>query len=220
MKSSTFAYVGPFAVFVLLMTLEQRAGWSLQVGYPLRSLAAMAVWWGVSRRLLPLRPQRSLASALLGVGVFLVWIAPDLAWPGYRGHWLFSNPLFGTAHTSVSETLRTDTVFLAFRAAGSVLVVPLIEELFWRAWLMRWLIGGPVEEVPLGAYTLRAFWLTAALFALEHGPYWDVGIAAGVAYNWWMVRTRSLGDCVLAHGVTNACLAGYVLGAGAWQYWL
>jgi membrane protease YdiL (CAAX protease family) len=58
------------------------------------------------------------------------------------------------------------------------------------------------------------------LFASEHGAYWDVGLAAGVAYNWWMVRTRSLGDLILAHAVTNLCLSVYVIAAGKWEYWL
>jgi hypothetical protein len=40
-----------------------------------------------------------------------------------------------------------------------------------------------------------------------------------VAYNWWMLRARNLADCVLAHAVTNACLAGYVLFSGRWEYW-
>ena len=43
------------------------------------------------------------------------------------------------------------------------------------------------------------------------GSYWDVGLITGVLYNWWMVRTRSLADCIVAHAVTNACLAIYVV---------
>jgi membrane protease YdiL (CAAX protease family) len=46
-----------------------------------------------------------------------------------------------------------------------------------------------------------------------------VGLVAGVIYNWWMVRTRSLGDLILAHGITNACLSAYVVFAGHWEYW-
>jgi hypothetical protein len=74
--------------------------------------------------------------------------------------------------------------------------------------------------VPLGRYTAVSFWAVALLFAAEHGPYWEVGLIAGVAYNWWLVRTRNLADCVLAHAVTNALLAGYVLVFNQWQYWL
>ena len=60
----------------------------------------------------------------------------------------------------------------------------------------------------------------ALLFAAEHGPYWDVGLAAGVIFNLWMVRTKSLGDLILAHAVSNACLGAYVIAAGKWEYWL
>jgi hypothetical protein len=74
--------------------------------------------------------------------------------------------------------------------------------------------------VRLGAYSALSFWATAALFASEHGPYWEVGLLAGIAYGWWMIRTKSLADCILAHGVTNLLLAAYVLLQGRWEYWL
>ena len=70
------------------------------------------------------------------------------------------------------------------------------------------------------AHAPQAFWFTAVLFASEHGAFWDVGLAAGILYNWWMIRTRSLADCILAHAVTNGCLAAYVVAGGHWQYWL
>jgi len=99
--------------------------------------------------------------------------------------------------------------------------VPILEELFWRGWLMRWIIDPQdFEKVPLGTFAPAAFWLTAILFASEHGSFWDVGLAAGIVYNWWMIRTRNLWDCIIAHAVTNALLAAYVIGAGQWQYWL
>jgi hypothetical protein len=107
-----------------------------------------------------------------------------------------------------------------FRTLGCVAIVPLVEELFWRGWLGRWLVNSDFEKVSLGAYTRSAFWLSAFLFASEHGPYWEVGLLAGIAYNWWLMRTRNLADCVLAHAVTNACLSAHVLITGQWQYWL
>jgi CAAX prenyl protease-like protein len=99
-------------------------------------------------------------------------------------------------------------------------LVPILEELFWRGWLMRWLIDTDFQKVPPGTYTPQAFWLVAVLFASEHGPYWEVGLVAGIVYNWWMVRSRSLADCIVAHAVTNGLLAVYVVSGGHWQYWL
>ena len=84
---------------------------------------------------------------------------------------------------------------------------------------MRWLINTDFDKVPLGKYSPLAFWITALLFASEHGPYWDVGLITGVIYNLWMIRTRSLADCILMHAATNGILSAYVMATGQWQYW-
>ena len=212
--------MAPFATFVILLGLGHSTGLSPQAAYPARVVAAALVFWWCSRQLVTWKPARPWSSLLVGAAVFVVWITPDLVWPGFRDLWLFRNPLTGAARSTVPDSLRRDLAFLLFRAGGSVLLVPVVEELFWRAWLMRLLISRRFARIPLGTYGARAFWLTAALFALEHGPYWDVGLAAGLAYNGWLVRTRNLADCILAHAVTNGCLGAYVLCAGAWEYWL
>src|SRR5262249_2958695 len=107
----------------------------------------------------------------------------------------------------------------ALRTLRAVLIVPIVEELFWRAWLMRWLIEPDFSKVPLGAYTAASFWPVAFLFAVEHGPYWDVGLLAGILFNAWMIRIRSLGDLILTHAIANSALSVYVITAGKWEYW-
>ena len=170
-----------------------------------------------SREVLRGRPSRPLLSVVLGLAVFAIWVGPDFLFPGWHHSVLFSNAIMGTP----TGTPQTDLVFLVPRIAISVLVVPVLEELFWRGWMMRWLIDAEhFERVPLGQYAPQAFWIVAVLFALEHGSFWDVGLVTGLVYNWWMVRTRNLWDCILAHAVTNAALAAYVVFAGQWQYWL
>src|SRR5260370_646411 len=120
---------------------------------------------------------------------------------------------------SVSAVVRLpDAVVLVRRSVRAILIVPIVEELFWRAWLMRWIINVDFRSVPLGTYNTQAFWLTAILFASEHGPYWEVGLITGLIYNWWMIRTKSLADCILMHAVTNGALCGYVLLTSKWEY--
>jgi CAAX prenyl protease-like protein len=218
-RSATAAYVAPFAAFVGVMALEHVLLPHSQILYPIRLAIVVAVILLVSRPYLQLRPKTPLASIAIGVAVFLIWIAPDQLF-GYRHFWLFDNSLTGSASTSIPADMQASFWFLALRTLGSVAVVPIIEELFWRGWLMRWLINPDFEKVPLGAYAPAAFWIVAVLFASEHGPYWEVGLIAGAIYNWWMVRTKSLADCILAHAVTNAILAAYVMMSGQWQYWL
>jgi CAAX prenyl protease-like protein len=215
---SSTPYVVPFVVFLGFLALRS-------AGLP--ALGEQVLWFGgmalviafFSRPVLDFRVRHWSGTIALGVGVFVLWIAPDLLFPGYRSHWLLSNSITGSVSPGLLEPDRSNLAVLWLRGLRASLIVPIVEELFWRAWLMRWLIQPDFSKLPLGTYAPQAFWIVAALFAVEHGPYWDVGLACGILYNWWMVRTKSLGDLILAHGITNACLSVYVVAAGKWEYW-
>jgi hypothetical protein len=209
-------YILPFAVFLGFLAIGQYVPF-LQ---PVRFFGVLAMLAVFSRGLLPVRPSRFFASVLLGVAVFFIWIGPDVLIPGYRDFFLFSNSIVGHPGASTAPADKTDVFFLVFRVLSSIIAVPIIEELFWRGWMMRWIGSKDFTRVPIGTYNAEAFWIVALLFASEHGPYWDVGLVTGVIYNWWAIRTRNLTDCVIAHAVTNACLAAYVIGWNQWQYWL
>ncbi len=206
------------AVFLALLAIGGIPGLGAYE-YPARVAVLAAVIGIFSRQVLDFRMPYWVGSVALGLGVFVLWVAPDVLWPGYREHWLFQNSLTGKVSSSMDESFRSDPMVLIFRARRASIIVPIVEELFWRGWLIRWLIKNDFMSVKLGEYARDAFWITAVLFAVEHGPYWEVGLMAGVAYNWWMVRTKSLGDCILAHGVTNAVLSAYTVFGWHWQYW-
>lgn len=214
-------YVLPFAVFFALLLssdyLHQILG---QWEFPFRVSVLAAVLWIFSRHVIDLRVRYWLGSLLVGVAVFAIWVAPDLLIPGYRSHWIFQNPITGNLTSSIPDGLRDNLLVLFFRTVRATILVPIIEELFWRAWLLRWLVSPNFQEVPLGTYTRSSMWISAILFASEHGPYWEVGLLAGLAYNFWVVRAKSLGDCILAHAVTNGVLSLFVILTGRWEYWL
>ena len=212
-------YVGPFLVFLVILSLQDHLAWLGAWEAPLRFGVMGLVTWALSRRVLDLRIAFPVATVLLGVGVFVAWIAPDHFWPGMRDHWLFQNKILGSPGNTLNATLGGSGLFLAFRFLRSILIVPVVEELFWRGWLQRWLIRYDFESIPIGTYLPSAFWITVLLFAAEHGAFWDVGLIAGAAYGFWSVKTRRLGDCILAHAVTNACLSTYVILTGQWRYW-
>lgn len=213
-------YVAPFAAFMLLLVVSPHLPLAPRPLAVLRVGVLAAVLWFCSRDVISLRAPHWITSISLGVAVFAIWIAPDVFLPSWRAHWVFSNALTGAIEGALPANARTDPLLLALRCARAAILVPIIEELFWRAWLPRWLDNREdFRRIPLGHYTLATFWLTALLFASEHGALWDVGLAAGLLYNWWMKRTRQLGDLILAHAVTNACLSAYVLLRGRWEYW-
>ncbi len=190
-------YIVPFAVFVACLALH------LYFPLPLL-LLEVALFFTLSRGALTGSPTRPLTSALLGVAVFAIWVGPDLLFPGYRQLPIFSNSVTGYAIASTTEAHQHDLSFLIPRVLISIVTVPILEELFWRGFLLR----------------VTSFWIVALLFASEHGPYWEVGLIAGAIYNWWMLRTRTLWDCIIAHSVTNACLAIFVIAGRHWEYWL
>ena len=220
-KHPSVPYVAPFVGFMAFIALAHWLPVSPRLLYPLRVVVIGAVVVVCSRQLVSFRAHNLAGSILMGIAVFVLWIAPDVLWPAYRGHWLFDNFLVGSAQSSVPQDVKESLIFVAFRVFGSVALVPIVEELFWRGWLMRWLVRPEdFESVRLGTYTHYSFWITALLFGAEHGPYWDVGLLAGILYNWWMVRTGRLADCIVAHAITNAILAAYLLYSSQWQYWL
>jgi CAAX prenyl protease-like protein len=220
-SNPTIAYAAPFALYIVFMAFEGALGLPPQVMHPIRLVVVSAAVLILSRGVLDLKPRMPLATLLLGLAVFAIWVGPDVVFgPGYREHWLFRNSITGAPRSSFDPELKTNAGFIAVRLLTSVVLVPVIEELFWRGWLIRWLVHHDFRKVPVGAYHGQAFWTVAILFAAEHGSYWEVGLAAGVLYNWWILRTKSLADCIWAHAVTNGALALYVLFADRWQYWL
>jgi CAAX prenyl protease-like protein len=220
LQSPSAPYVAPMALFLTFLALQNQLKLLGAAEFPLRVTILAAFLWVVSRRVISLRVSRWAGSTAVGIVVFAIWIAPDLLIPGYRQHWLFSNSLLGPASTALPEGLELNPLVLVFRTIRAAILVPIIEELFWRAWLMRWLIRPDFASVPLGAYEPKSFWIVAILFAVEHGPYWEVGLIAGVIYNAWMVKSKSLGDLIWAHGVTNLLLSLYIIVFRQWQYWM
>ena len=212
-------YVIPFAAFLLFLVLSDRAPANPVWESPARVIAMGVICFYCWPQHCKLQVVAPVAGVVLGIAVFILWIAPDVLIPGYRNSVLFQNRFVGQVHSSISSATLQSWWVLGWRSIRAIVIVPVVEELFWRAWLMRWLIRPDFESVPLGSYSAASFFIVAVLFGLEHGPYWDVGLLTGFIYNWWMIRTKSLADCILVHGVTNACLCGYVIWAGQWQYW-
>jgi CAAX prenyl protease-like protein len=109
-------------------------------------------------------------------------------------------------------------VWLTFRVIGAVLTAPLAEELAFRGYLTRRLIGAEFRDVPPGHFRLSSWLVSSVLFGALHGR-WLAGMLAGLLYALALYRRRELADAVLAHATTNALIAADVLLAGAWSLW-
>jgi uncharacterized protein len=109
--------------------------------------------------------------------------------------------------------------FILIRWAGAALVVPFMEELFWRDYLWR-TIAAPndFKLANVGEWDWRAVVFVSLLFATVH-VQWMTAIGWGLMIAGLLIYTRSLGACIIAHGVTNFLLGGYVLLSKNWYFW-
>jgi CAAX prenyl protease-like protein len=198
--SKAAPFVIPFAVFVVILVINPY----LPVPQWVRLVIEVGLFVTISRAPLSDVPAKPWASILLGIIVFVIWVAPDQLIAGYRALPLFNNSIVGHAVGTTAAGQKHDLSFIIPRVLVSVIAVPILEELFWRGFLLR----------------VTSFWIVALLFASEHGSYWDVGLVTGMIYNCWMLRTGNLWSCIIAHAVTNGCLAAFVIAGNHWQYWM
>jgi CAAX prenyl protease-like protein len=217
-------YVMPMFAYVALSGLES---YLPQVDkqpsphwYPLAYAAkvvivALLAWRYRStwRDLRPFPSAGSLALATLsGLLVTGIWVGLDGLYPSIP----FLSQRSAFDPSLLSPGLRWG--FIVVRMLGLVALVPLIEELFWRSFLIRWLIDQDFPRVPIGRVTPLAAGLTSVLFALAH-PEWLPALLTGLLWAWLLWQTKSLGACVLSHAVANLILGIYVISSGDWKYW-
>jgi len=220
LRTAMLARIAPFGVFIAL--LAARGQLPIDVGVDARWVYAVAVigvaallawWWREYGELAaqngPTGREAGLAVAI-GVAIFWAWINLDAPWMR------IGEP--SAEFRPIDAAGNLDWPLIAFRIAGAVVVVPLMEELFWRSFLLRWLHAAPFEGVDPRRVGLKAVVLSTFVFMLAH-TLWLAAIAAGLAYAWLYIRTGKLWVAVIAHAVTNAALAAWVVHGAHWQFW-
>ncbi len=133
---------------------------------------------------------------------------------------LFLTPGKRVAYNPFEEMTQPWMVysFIAVRLFGLAVLVPIVEEVFWRGFLSRWLVSEEWETVPLGTFTRFSFVYVSALFTLAH-PEWFAAAFYAVLINWLFFWKKDLWPCIVAHSVSNLILGLYVITAEAWTFW-
>jgi CAAX prenyl protease-like protein len=210
-------YIAPMLTFLLVTSLEGSFGstW-YPVAYAVKVLIVSVVAWLCRSTWLDLRPAPRPAAAVLAIVTGLIVY---LLWVGLEGHYPalgFLGKRSGFDPSTLTGTWRWP--FVAVRLFGLVLLVPLIEELFWRSFLMRWLIDPNFLKVPIGRVTPLAAAVTSGAFALAH-PEWLPALLTGLLWAGLLWRTKSLSACFVSHAIANLALGLHVLATGDWKYW-
>jgi hypothetical protein len=215
--SPEHARVVPLVIFAGLTALEGRLGVSSEYWvYLLKT--AVGAWIILEMRpcIEEMRWKINWEAVVVGVGVFALWVGLDGYYPRLArleagAGW---NPQrqFGQASAMAWVCIVT-------RIAGSTLVVPPIEEVFYRSFLYRYLVNSRFRAVPFNEFHALPFAVTALIFGLVHPQRWVAGILCGLAYQGLALRKNRLGDAMTAHAVTNFLLGIWVVWQGGWHYW-
>jgi CAAX prenyl protease-like protein len=208
----------PFALYMAFLAIEGNAATLLpdldgRWLYPVKVGAVALLLWAYRAHYSELfqRPDVrwvGLISPALGALVFVLWINLEGGWLDLGGGAGF-DPRDGAA-------IRWELALP--RLAGAALVVPIMEELFWRSFLLRWIDKPDFLALEPARLSLRALLIASVLFGLEH-TLWFAGILAGLAYGWLYRASGNLWAPIAAHATTNLLLGVWVLSTGSWRFW-
>ena len=154
--------------------------------------------------------RQALLAVAIGVVVFKLWVMLTEPWM------LLGKPAASFRPVDADGQLQWGLI--AVRWVGAALLVPVMEELFWRSFLMRWIDNPDFEKVDPAEVSPKAMVLSTLVFMLAH-TQWLGAVVAGLAYAWLYRRTRSLWAPIVAHAVTNGVLGVWVVVFGNWQFW-
>jgi uncharacterized protein len=225
------ARILPFVVYLLFLAIAQiiswissssgtQQGWTVHLNvwlYPIKTIAVLGLliyFWPQYRELKDRvinGPGEAILIIAVGLLVYAAWVRMDWSWAMQGNETAVGYDPF-LAGTEIGIVLAGIRIF------GASVAVPIMEELFWRSFLIRYLISSKFDSVALGTFTVISFAATVVLFGLEH-DLWLAGMLAGAAYTGLLYYTKRLWPCIVAHAITNFALGIHVLVTGEWRWW-
>ena len=206
----------PFFVFVLLTSFQGKLGATSEYWlYALKTVVGAWLVWSLRGAIPEMRWTFSIPALLAGLGVVALWVGlegyyPPLSTPGGR----FWNP-----HEEFGQGSLLAWGLIGIRLLGVTLIVPPIEEAFYRSLFYRAVERHDFLSMSLSHFVPKGFFVTSIVFGLVHPREWLPAIVCGMVYQGLVLRRGHLGDSMTAHGITNLLLGLYVVWKGAWQFW-
>jgi hypothetical protein len=226
-SSPALARVVPFGIFLLLTFLQGQFGEAGRYwGYFGKSLIGAALIWIAWPFVSEMRWKFSGAAVVVGIGVFAMWVGLDPFVLKQQELWIKLGlskppehpPLPWNPFAQFGEGSGLGWFFVCARILGSSLVVPPLEEVFYRSFMYRWIAKPDFQAVGLGGFFIKPFLLTALFFGFAHNE-WLAGILCAAAYQGLVCWKKNLGEAMTAHAITNFLLGIYIVARGQWQFW-
>ncbi|HEX7518342.1 MAG TPA: CAAX prenyl protease-related protein [Chthoniobacterales bacterium] len=222
LKRKLAAFTLPMAAFLVLLALSSAlrkvdgAFWLDSPEYwiyPAQTIfcGALLIWFWREYQVRTAR--RIVFTAAVALLVFALWIAPQ--------ELLGFAPRLGGFNSEIfSGQPATYWAVVAVRFVRLVVVVPLVEEIFWRGFLLRYFVNEKFHTVPVGTFSWLSFAVVTVGFGFAHSRAdWMAALITGALYNCVAYRTKSLASCALAHAITNLFLGLWIMKTRQWGFW-
>ena len=219
-KSPEYARFMPFVIFVSITAIAGMSGGSTMLwSYPLKTAVGAWMIWEMRKCIPEMRWTFSVEAVVVGIVIFVAWVGLDPFYP--KNYLLFKdtpesiwNPF---KHFGEGSAIAWSLIVI--RIFGMTIIVPPIEEAFYRSLVYRYIVKYDFTKVAMNHFDGVAMMLCALLFASAHFQ-WLPGILCGLAYQWLAIRRGHLGDAMTAHAITNFLLGVYVVwkGGEAWKF--
>jgi len=218
-------YIAPFALYLIF---SQVLAESPQQLYPLLYsgvvlLTGLVTFFLLRKKNIIHIHSDIFAGILFGVVGIIVWILIcklqlEQLLMGFLPGWLQPEDRVAfNPFTTLSGPLQ-QWGFISVRLVGLAILVPIVEEIFWRGFLMRWIIDPDWQKQPIGRFTLSSFLWITLLFTLAH-PEWFAAAVYCILINILLYWKKDLWNCIVAHATSNLLLGIYVVYFGAWELW-
>jgi len=208
-KNPTAVYVTPLLAVLVAGTISHALSASFERFYPMRMIAGVLVLTAYRKQVGAFGWRISWRGPLVGIVVFAVWLV--------GAHWILTPSKAPFEFASSSPLFQS--VWMISHILTSVFIVPIVEEMAYRGFLMRRLVDRDFESVSYVSVRMGALFGAAIAFGLPHGSMWLPATVAGLAYGAVVIRTGDLGEAVAAHATTNLLIAAGVVGWDRWQLW-
>jgi len=216
--SPEYARFVPFFIFLVLTFAGGMAGddWKFWL-YAAKVIVGAWLVWEMRKVVAEMRWAFSWEAVAVGVLIFIVWVGLDPYYPMVEI--LFKNTpesIWNPFARFGDDSLTAWLLFL-IRIFGMTIIVPPLEEVFYRSFAYRYVIRYDFQKVALNHFDGVAFVMVALVFGFVH-PQWLAGIICAMAYQWLVLRKNRLGDAMTAHAITNFLLGVYVVWKDAWKF--
>jgi CAAX prenyl protease-like protein len=217
-KSAIHARIIPY-ILILGLTFVQdaQAGPARYWLYFAKMLVGLWCIWEMRSLVPEMRWAFSWEAVVVGVLVWAIWVFLD---PYYPKLGIFSPGDSWNPFKQFGDNSAMGWFFVAVRTFGSALIVPPIEEAFYRSFLYRYFVKTDFTKMPFNQLHWLSLVVTSLIFGLNHYQ-WLAGVLCGFLYQGLVIRKNRLGDAMTAHGITNFLLGVWIVwkGGDAWHFW-